>query len=70
MNEKSCRVPGGLQRIITPDGYLMPLDILQGLCYLKLRPPTDKEMDELPHVVLTWDVLFPYSFGLSYCHTI
>ena len=36
----------------------MPLDVVQGLCYLKVRPPTDKEMNELPHVILTSDAFW------------
>ena len=63
VNEKSRKVPGGLQRIKTPDGYLFPLDVLQGLCYMKLRPPTDKELHELPHVLLTLGCFMgPYCF--------
>ena len=37
----------------------MPLDIIQGLPYLKMTGHTDKEWGELPHVILTgaaqWD---------------
>jgi len=32
------------------------LHICHGLPYLDIRPYTDKEIDELPHVVLTSDV--------------
>jgi hypothetical protein len=46
---------GGKQRIITPDGHYIPLTILQGLAYLQLRPPTDQELHDLPHVLLTSD---------------
>ena len=56
VDEKSRRVPGGLQRLSTPDGYLFPLDIMQGLAYLKIRPPNDHEMDTLPHVIITSDM--------------
>ena len=48
--------PGGNQRSSTPDGYLLPLDIIQGLTYLKIRPPTDFEFETYPHVFLTSDV--------------
>ena len=50
---------GGTQTIQTLDGYVLPLDIIQGLPYLKMQPHTDKEWEELPHVILTspeqWD---------------
>jgi hypothetical protein len=32
------------------------LDIINGLPYIKSRPPTDKEFDTLPHVVTTSDI--------------
>ena len=44
---------GGRQCIHTNDGYIIPLDIINGLPYMKMRPPSDKEMDDLPHIILT-----------------
>jgi hypothetical protein len=46
---------GGLQRLTTVDGYVFPIDIIQGLPYLKMVPYSDKEFINLPHVVLTAD---------------
>ena len=46
-------VCGGRQCIVTNDGFVMPLDIINGLPYLKMVPPTDNEYDTLPHVILT-----------------
>ena len=58
VDDKSMRV-GGRQCIKTNDGYILPLDIIGGLPYLKMSPNSDKEYEELPHVVLTssedWD---------------
>jgi hypothetical protein len=58
VNDKSILV-GGLQRIKTLDGYVIPLAIKDGLPRLDIRPYTDKEWDVLPHVFLTaeneWD---------------
>jgi hypothetical protein len=49
----------GTQTIKTPDGYIIPLVIQQGLARLPIRPYTDQEFDSLPHVVMTsntaWD---------------
>ena len=57
MNNKSIKVPGGLQRIKTPDGYVHPLKIKDGLVYVSIiRPYTDKEWDKLPHVIWTRDL--------------
>ena len=44
---------GGRQCIRTNDGYIIPLDIINGLPYMKMQPNTDKEFEELPHVILT-----------------
>ena len=55
VNDKSMKVSGGLQRINTQDGFCIPLNIKAGLPYMTLRPFTDQEWDNLPHVVLTSD---------------
>ncbi|CAJ1943980.1 unnamed protein product [Cylindrotheca closterium] len=56
MDDKSTKV-GGQQRLTTPDGFVLPLDISNGLPYLRMRPPTDRELSNpnIPHVVLTYD---------------
>ena len=59
VDDRSMRI-GGRQSIVTNDGYILPLDIINGLPYLPMsRDFTDKEWNELPHVVLTgggeWD---------------
>jgi hypothetical protein len=50
---------GGKQRIKTIDGYVFPINIVNGLAYTSMRPYTDQELDELPHVIWTsqapWD---------------
>ena len=59
VNDNSIHVPGGLQRIITLEGYIIPLTIKDGLARLDIRPHTNIEFDTLPHVHLTseleWD---------------
>ena len=55
VNEKSVRVPGGLQHIKTPDGYVLPIQIKDGLPYVALRPYTDDEWETLPHIHWTRD---------------
>ena len=55
VNDKSVKVKGGLQRIKTNDGYVIPINIRSGLPYIKMRPYTDQEWEDLPHVVLTSD---------------
>jgi hypothetical protein len=59
VNDKSINVPGGLQRILTLDGYIILLFIKDGLAHLSNCWHTDHEWDNLPHVMLTseaeWD---------------
>ena len=45
---------GGRQRLVTPDGYHIPLCYQAGLPYKDMRPPTDLETDDLPHIILYW----------------
>ena len=58
VNDKSSKV-GGLQRIATHDGYIIPNAFDRGLLRLLIRPFTDAEFDSLPHVIFTneleWD---------------
>jgi len=58
VNDKSIKV-GGLQRITTLEGYVIPLNIVQGLPRMAIRPFSDQEWEDLPHVILTseldWD---------------
>ena len=55
VDDKSTKA-GGNQRLETLDGYIIPLNIRAGLPYLSIRPYTDHEWDNLPHITLTADV--------------
>ena len=55
VNDKSVRIKNGEQRIITLDGYILPLQFRNGLPYLEMSKPAQNDMDEHPHVVLTSD---------------
>jgi hypothetical protein len=52
VDDKPIQV-GGQQRITTHEGYVIPLNIRSGLPYVSIRPCTDMEWEELPHVILT-----------------
>ena len=58
VDDRAIKV-GGKQVIDTVDGYSIPLNIKNALPRMNLRPYTDKEWEELPHVILTseeeWD---------------
>ena len=54
------KVVGGVQRIETTDGYVIPLSIEPGLAYMHpIRIPTDNDLQLYPHAFFTlsdtWD---------------
>jgi hypothetical protein len=55
VDNKSARV-GGKQRLVTFDGFSIPINIRRGLPYIDMQPHTDQEWEELPHVLLTKDI--------------
>jgi hypothetical protein len=55
INDHSCLLPGGKQRILI-DGYQLLLDFKNGLPYLQCCKPTENELASLPHIVMTSDV--------------
>jgi hypothetical protein len=54
VDDKSARV-GGKQRLVTFDGFSIPINIRRGLPYIDMQPHTDQEWETLPHVLLTKD---------------
>ena len=52
VDDKSMKI-GGRQCITTLEGHVIPLDIINGLPYMKMRPPSDQELRDLPHVIMT-----------------
>jgi hypothetical protein len=59
VNDRHRNEPNGLSRIVTCEGYIIPLSYRDGMPEMDIRPYTDHEWDTLPHVVLTdaseWD---------------
>ena len=47
---------GGNQCITTYEGYVIPLNCVQGLMYMDIRPFTDDEAKTLPRVLFTRDI--------------
>jgi len=56
VNDKSVKVSGGLQCILTNDGYVIPISMRDGLPYVTLCPYTDDKWEILPHIILSSDV--------------
>lgn len=55
VDDKSAHL-GGKQRVVTLDGYIIPLQIRNGLAFLDMQPPTQSEMETLPHITFTADI--------------
>ena len=53
VNDKSLRLKDGKQTITTWCGRDIPVDIIDGLVYMKMRPPTGGESNTLPKVKMT-----------------
>jgi hypothetical protein len=52
VNDHSIKIDSGRQQLTTPDSYVIPIDIRRGgLPYITMRPFTDEEFEELPHVL-------------------
>ena len=47
---------GGRQRITTSHGHIIPLDFENGLPYIKMQLPSDDDLVDYPHVIMTRDV--------------
>ena len=55
VDDRSIKL-GGSQHVTALDNYKLPMLIRNTLPYAPLRPHTDKEWEELPHVILTSDM--------------
>ena len=74
-DDKSKAV-GGLQRLLTLEGYIIPFEVHAGLVYMTpVGIPTDQDMDTYPHVILTspheWDpsiIDFTYASPAEWTH--
>jgi hypothetical protein len=41
INDRSIKIDSGRQRLTTPDGYVIPIDVRRGLPYITMHPSTD-----------------------------
>ena len=55
VDDKSVKLGYGSQSIKTIEGYVIPLDMRQGLPYINSKPFTDDEWESLPHIIMTSD---------------
>eukprot|EP00977_Amphora_coffeiformis_P012341 scaffold3048_cov192-Amphora_coffeaeformis.AAC.2 len=46
---------GGMQCIITTEGYVAPIHICEGLPYIDMSAPSDANLEHYPHVFFTSD---------------
>ena len=53
--DDTSRQVGGRQCIMTPEGHVVPIHVRDGLPRMDMRPASDADMDQCPHVWLTSD---------------
>ena len=46
---------GGKQALYTPEGYVVPMHVCNGLFYINMKPPSDTDMLKYPHTFITAD---------------
>ena len=51
----SAHCAGGKQCVYTPEGSVVPLHVRHSLYYMDMHPPSDDELHDYPHVILTAD---------------
>ena len=56
VDDRSLKLKQGTQTISMLESYVIPLNFVNELAYMPIRPFTDREWDTLPHVVLTADI--------------
>ena len=55
VDDKSVKI-GGTQRLVTLEGFVIPLQFRDGLAYVEMSPPSDQDLQDYPHVVMTSDM--------------
>jgi len=55
IDDRSSVLGRGQQTITTLEGFILPLNFINGLPYLPSRPFTDSEWNTLPHILMTSD---------------
>ena len=56
VDDRSLKLKQGTQTVSTLNGYVIPLNFVNGLAYMPIQLFMDKKWDNLPHKVLTADV--------------
>ena len=46
---------GGHQVIVTHEGYVIPLHVRNGLCYMDMKPASNSDLEQYTHVFITSD---------------
>ena len=55
IDDQPSAIPGHKQCMVKPNQWIIPFNIINGLTRMPMQPPTDDELDNLPHVIITSD---------------
>jgi hypothetical protein len=61
---------GGTQRLVTTEGYIVPVSIREGLAYMDMSPPSAEDLNQYPHVMFTSDDAWDPSLPLDHEHSL
>ena len=66
IDDQSSVIPGHKQCMVSPDWWIIPLNIIKGLTRIPMCSPMDDNLKTLPHVIITSDVIWdPIVLGHS-----
>ena len=55
LDDQSSAIPGHQQCMVTPNQWIIPFNIINGLTRMPMQSPTDDKIDNLPHIIITSD---------------
>ena len=58
INDQSTVIPGHKQQMVTPNWWIIPFNIINGLTWMPMQPSMDKDLAKLPHVIITSDDIY------------
>ena len=55
IDDQSSVIPGHKRGMTTPDQWVIPFNIINGLTRMPMQPSTNEDLDKLAHIIITSD---------------